>query len=213
MKKYCVIGVGRFGFAVATKLAEYGKDVLAVDSNESIINSIKDLVTQAVCMRVADEDALRSIGIEEVDTVIVAIGENFAQSILITALLKQRIKIPRVIVRSVSNIHRDILVLIGADHVILPEQEMGTRLADQLSLHGNSVPVTQQFAVSFVTAKDHFVGATIDELDLEKNYDVILLGKKIGEDIVPLTNTYKIELGDVFAFAGKNQSIEALEAA
>lgn len=213
MKKCCVIGVGRFGFAVATKLAEYGKDVLAVDSNETIINSIKDLVTQAVCMRVADEDALRSIGIEEVDTVIVAIGENFAQSILITALLKQRIKVPRVIVRSVSNIHRDILVLIGADQVILPEQEMGTRLADQLSLHGNNVPITQQFAVSFISTKSHFVGSTIAELGLEQRYDVILLGKKIDEDIVPLAKEYKIEQDDILAFAGKNRSIEALDEA
>src|SRR5258706_11709393 len=103
--KFCVIGLGRFGYQVATVLAENGMEVIAVDSNESIVASIRDLVTQAVCMRVTDEASLRSIGAEEMDTVIVATGENFAQSILITALLKKRLNVPHVIARAINDIH------------------------------------------------------------------------------------------------------------
>jgi trk system potassium uptake protein len=87
--KFCVIGVGRFGYHVATTLADNGMEVLAVDSNETVIASIRDKVTQAVCMRVTDEEALRSIGVDEMDTVIVAMGENFAQSIFSNSSFKE----------------------------------------------------------------------------------------------------------------------------
>lgn len=210
--KCCVIGLGRFGFSVATKLAEHGADVLAVDSNEAIINSIRDLVTQAVCVRVADEEALRHIGIEDVQTVIVGIGENFAQSILITALLKQRLHVPHVIVRSISTIHRDILVLVGADHVILPEQEMGVRLADQIGLmHNNFVRITEQYSVSFIQASDHFAGKTAEELMSTIHSNVLLLGKKIEENIVSIDPSYRFETTDILVFAGTNKQLERIE--
>jgi len=210
--KCCVIGLGRFGFSVATKLAEHGADVLAVDSNEAIINSIRDLVTQAVCVRVSDEEALRHIGIDDVDTVIVGIGENFAQSILITALLKQRLHVPHVIVRSISTIHRDILVLVGADHVVLPEQEMGVRLADQIGLRqSNFVRITEQYSVSFVHVPDHFVGKTVEELNFTHRTGALLLGKKNEEEVVPLDPSYQVEAHDIFVFTGTNKQLERIE--
>ena len=89
--KFCVIGLGRLGYQVAVTLAENGMEVMAVDSNEGIVASIRDKVTQAICMRVTDEASMRSIGVDEMDTVIVAMGENFAQSILITALIKKKL--------------------------------------------------------------------------------------------------------------------------
>ena len=132
--KFCVIGLGRFGYQVATTLAENGMEVMGVDSNELIIASIRDQITQAICIQVSDAVSLRSIGVEEIDTIIVAMGENFAQSILITALLKKRLSIPLVITRAINEIHKEILLLIGADRVVLPEQEIGTKLAYNLSL-------------------------------------------------------------------------------
>ena len=128
--KFGIIGLGRLGYHLATTLAENGMEVLGVDSNESIIASIRDNITQAICMRVTDEVSLQSIGIDQMDTVIVAMGENFAQSILVTALLKKRLAIPRVITRAVSDIHKEILILVGADQVVLPEKEVGIHLAD-----------------------------------------------------------------------------------
>ena len=80
--RFCVIGLGRFGYQVATVLGENGMEVMAIDSDESIVASIKDKVTQAICIRIKDESSLRSIGVEEMDTVIVAMGENFDQSVL-----------------------------------------------------------------------------------------------------------------------------------
>lgn len=131
--KFCVIGLGRLGYQVAIGLAEKGMEVIAIDKDEAIIATIADHVTHAICMHVTDENALRSVGIDEVETVIVTMGENLAESILVTALLKKRLNIPTVIARASNEIHRDILKLVGADQVVLPEREVGLRLADSLS--------------------------------------------------------------------------------
>jgi trk system potassium uptake protein TrkA len=209
--KFCVIGVGRFGYHVAVKLAEHGMEVLAVDSNESIIASIRDKVTQAICMRVKDEESLRNIGVEEMDTVVVAMGENFAQSILVTALLKQKLKVPSVIARAISIVHKDILGLIGADHVVLPEQEMGIRLADKLSLSFSSlIRISENFSISYLQAPDRFIGKTIEAIHFEKNYHIACLGKREQEEVIPLESSYSIEAGDMLVFAGINNNLEKI---
>lgn len=151
--KFGVIGLGRFGHDVAVLLTENGMEVLAVDDNESVINSIRDKVTQAVCVRINDEGTLRTIGMDEMDTVIVAMGENIAQSILITAILKKRLKIKKVITRAVSEIHKEILTLVGADQVILPEKEVGIHLADRLSSPFiDLIRITKEFSISRLAA-------------------------------------------------------------
>ncbi|MFS8507407.1 MAG: NAD-binding protein [Candidatus Babeliales bacterium] len=127
--KACVIGLGRFGYSVATTLSEKGIEVLAIDENESIIASIRDSVTQAICMQVKTQDDLQSVGVEEMDLVIVAMGEKLAQSILLTALLKKKLRINRVITRSINKIHEEILTLIGADETIIPEEDIGVQIS------------------------------------------------------------------------------------
>lgn len=201
--KFCVIGVGRFGYHVATTLADNGMEVLAVDSNEAVIASIRDKVTQAVCMRVTDEEALRSIGIDEMDTVIVAMGENFAQSILVTALLKNRLKIPTVITRSISDIHRDILQLLGADQVILPERQVGRQLADILSLPFKALTrLKGDFCISELEAPQRFIGETLKDLQLQYTYSITCIGKKTEDTIILLEDDYSIQEGDLLICAG-----------
>ncbi len=209
--KFCVIGVGRFGYYVATTLADNGMDVIAVDSNESIIASIRDKVTQAICMRVTDEASLRSIGVEEMDTVIVAMGENFAQSILVTALLKQRLVVPRVITRSISDIHKEILTLIGADQVVLPEREMGIRLADRLSLPFNALArITLNFSISQLPTPRRWIGKTPDELDIQEHYHVTCIGRKVQEEIEPLEHDRLLEENDILLISGTNRDLEKI---
>ncbi len=82
--KFCIIGIGRFGLQLAKSLTKNGMDVLAIDKIEERIDLIKDIVTQAIVMDMVDEESLRAMGIEEMDTVIVAIGRNFEDSILLT---------------------------------------------------------------------------------------------------------------------------------
>lgn len=207
--KFCVIGLGRLGYQVAIGLAKNGMDVMAIDSNESIIASIKDDVTQAICMRVTNEESLHSIGIEEIETVIVATGENFAESILITALLK-KMNVPRVIARAVDCIHRDILTVLGADRIILPEQEVGTRLADTLSLPLiDLVRLTPNFSVSPMPAPQKFIGKTLAELaPIFAKYQVTFIGIKENETILPPDPDTIIQANDKLVFAGENKHLE-----
>ena len=209
--KFCVIGLGRFGYQVATGLAEHGMEVLAIDSNESIIASIRDLVTQAVCMRVNDENSLRSVGVDEMETVIVAMGENFAQSILITALLKKRLEIKRVIARAINDIHKEILQLTGADQVILPEQEIGIRLADTLSTPFHErVRLSKEFSVSVMNTPAAFVGEMVKSLNIHTTYKLYCIGVKHGEEIIPVEDDYIIQKHDKLIFAGTNKALERI---
>ncbi|MFI5332959.1 MAG: potassium channel family protein [Candidatus Babeliales bacterium] len=207
--KFCVIGLGRFGYQVATVLAENGMEVMAIDSNESIVASIRDQVTQAVCMRVTDEGSLRSLGVEEMDTVIVAMGENFAQSILVTALLKKRLKIKRVIARAINDIHKEILQLTGADQVILPEKEIGIRLADNLSSPFTELlRLSKDFSISQITAPEAFIGKTLQQLDVYHMYHVHCIGLKDADRIMPIDPEYIIQQNDKMICAGLNKQLE-----
>jgi trk system potassium uptake protein len=209
--KFCVIGLGRFGRQVATLLAENGMEVLAIDSNESIIASIKDQVTQAICMRVSDDKSLRSIGVDEMDTVIVGMGENFAQSILITALLKKRLGIPRVIARAINDIHKEILKIVGADKVILPEQEIGIKVADNLSSPFTElIRLSKDYSVSQAITPLRFVGKSIADLNLFEQYGVHYIGVKEGDAIVTLDPNYVVQEQDKLLLAGHNKNLEKI---
>lgn len=209
--KFCVIGLGRFGYQVATTLAENGMEVLGIDGDETIIASIRDQITQAICMRATDEASLRSIGVDEMDVVIVAMGENFAQSILVTALLKKRLHIPRVIARAINEIHREILELIGADQTVLPEQEIGRDLAESLSLpFMEHTRLSENFSISQLSAAKQFIGKTILELPFYDKYHVKCIGVKAGDEISIVPLDYVIQEGDKLIFAGNDKALEAI---
>lgn len=201
--KVCVIGVGRFGYHLAVTLADNGVEVLAVDSNEAIVASIRDKVSQAICMRVADEESLRSLGVEDMNVIVVAMGENFAQSILVTALLKHRLNAKNVITRSISEIHREILQLIGADQIILPEREEGRRLADALSLPFKALlRITPDFCVAQAHVPFFMQNKPLKKLDLLDSYGITCIGKKVGEEIEQVDPEDVLAENDVLIVSG-----------
>lgn len=209
--KFGVIGLGRFGRDVATLLAENGMEVMAVDDNEEVIASVRDSVTHAVCIRITDEASLRSIGMDEMETVIVAMGENIAQSILITALLKKKLHIQKVITRAVSEIHKEILTLVGADQVILPEKEVGIHLADRLSSPFiDLVRLTKDFSISQLIAPKKFIGKRVKDLNLFENYQVYCIGLKEGDEIVSINPDHLIMAIDRLVFSGDKESLEKI---
>ncbi len=209
--KFCVIGLGRFGYQVATVLAENGMEVLAIDSNQAIVASIRDKVTHAIALRVTDEASLRSVGIEDIDTVIVAMGESFAQSILITALLKKRLNLPYVIARAMDDVHKEILKLVGADRVILPEKEIGIKVADNLSSpFMDLIRLTKEFSISQIVAPQEFIGKTVTDLNLYKRYKARCIAKKDDEIITSIDPHYIIEEHDKIIVAGANADLEKI---
>ena len=219
MRKFAVIGLGRFGATVAETLAQRGADVIAIDKDRELVEKFKDTVTLAVRMDSTDEEALRSQGVDKVDVAIVSIGE-FESSILTTALLK-KIGVPRIITRAshtVSNIQEKILTLVGTDRIIFPEVEVGKKLAQSLILSNilDYVPVTEKYRAAQVRAPSSFWGKKIGELKIRQKYQVNILeirklspNKEKVERVNYLPQaTDEIEKGDVLMVIGEEEDIE-----
>jgi trk system potassium uptake protein TrkA len=145
------------------------------------------------------------------DTVIVAIGRNFEDSILLTRILKHNLEIECIIVRSVDALQREILEIIGADQVILPEQEAAITLADNLSSPFLEVEhIGPNFSVAAIIAPDKFVGKTIDELNFLDEYIINCVAIKRDEETLLPQKDSIIQDHDILYFAGKNVDIEKL---
>jgi len=209
--KFCVIGIGSLGFPLATKLTEHGMEVLAIDKSEDRINDIRDHVTHAICATIDDEASLRSLGVEEIDTVVVAMGKSIDQSILITALLKTKLKIKRVIARTDNEIHKEIHELIGADQVILREKAMGLRLADTLSSpYIDKFSIGKNFSIGQLKAPQKCIGKTIEEVNFYKKYKVRCVGIKKDDEIVATSPGHIIVENDLLIVGGSDEALEDL---
>lgn len=209
--KFGIIGLGRFGYNLATFLAEAGNEVLAIDRNESHVSGIKDYVTQAICANINDAATLIQIGMEDIQTVIVAVGEDFAQSTLITALLKKELQTPFVIARAMNEIHATVLRLVGADQVILLEKEMAHRIAEKLSMPiGDVVQVTGDFVTAQLKIDKKFVGKTVRQLLQNKSSRLACIAVLKGDEMVLISPDYIIMEDDIFLFAGNKRSLSIL---
>ena len=137
MKQFVIIGIGRFGGAVAETLSELGHEVLAIDTDEEAIQKISDKVTHAVTADATDESVLKSLGVRNFDVAVVAIGSDIQSSILITLMLKE-LGVRYVVAKAQNELHARVLMKIGADKIVFPEREMGYS-----ECMGNLVPTLQ----------------------------------------------------------------------
>jgi trk system potassium uptake protein TrkA len=171
-----VIGLGRFGSAVARTLAEVGHEVLAVDANPRIVQEISETVTHAVQADATDAAALDELGLQQFEAGIVSVGADIGPSILVTVHLK-RLGLPNVIARAHSVLHGEILQKVGADRLVFPEQEMGARLAHSFAVPEvvDYLPVGPEYGISKVKPPAAFAGKAIASLDLRERYNITLL--------------------------------------
>ncbi|HAG10188.1 MAG TPA: potassium uptake system protein, partial [Desulfotomaculum sp.] len=132
MKQFAVIGLGRFGASIARTLTKMGYEVLAVDYDEEMVNNMAEEVTYVAQANVLDERTLKSLGLRNFDTVIVAIGQEIKTSILVTVMLKE-MGVGKIVAKANDELHGRVLQKIGADIVVFPEREMGTRVAHSLA--------------------------------------------------------------------------------
>lgn len=210
--KFCVIGLGRLGYHIATRLAANNAQVLAIDNNPAIVASIKDQVTHAICLNITDEESLRSVGIHEFNTVILTVSENMAQSILISVLLKKKLRVKQVITRAINEIHKDILKLVGADHILIPEKQAGIHLADMLtSPFTDFIRLSNDFAISKLIAPQPFIGKSIYDLHLYSTYRVHCVGIEKQEKVITAIDPYYLICeNDKLIFGGCNTDLAKL---
>lgn len=211
VKSYAVLGLGSFGKSVARSFMELGIEVLAVDRNKIIVNEIASEVTYAVQMDVTNEDALRSIGIEKMDGVIVAIGENLEASVMATLLVKE-LGVPYVVAKAETDMQKKILEKIGADKVVFPEKEMGIRLAKNIA--GNFLDVfdlSSKDSMVELKVKEEWVGKSIRELDFRNRYHLnIVAFRREGKlDSFPDPDDV-LQQDDIIITVGKNEDLSRI---
>jgi trk system potassium uptake protein len=178
MAKYAVIGLGRFGWTVATTLAENGVDVIAIEKNAKLVDEIKDRVALAACLDSTDENALRGLSIHEVDAVVLAIGSSIQESILTCAILK-KIGVSMIYAKVENHLHARILEFMGVNNIFFPEELIGEQLAKTLISKNilEYINLTSGHIMIELIAPPDFVGKTLQELALpsERGINVIAI--------------------------------------
>ena len=214
MKSYVVIGLGRFGAELATRLYACGEEVMAIDTNEQLIDKIADRVTRAVAADARDVDVLRKLGVENFDRAIVAVGSDLGASALITMNLKS-LGVPFVLCKAHDDTYKDILEKLGADRVIIPEREVADKLALGLTHAGvmEYIELSQEFGIVEMEPIPAWVGKTIRELELRNTYGVNVIAVRSQEDTIkiPPDIDTPIPADVVMVMLGKYEMFENLK--
>lgn len=178
-KTYAVFGLGRYGYSVVNELVNSGADVIAVDINPSVVNEMADKIPVCKCADITDPAVIRQLGISNVDVVVISIASNLEASVMATALCKEA-GVKTVIAKCANEMHRKILMKIGADRVVFPESESGVRLAKNLLSSGfiDIIELSHNVSMIELEMRPQWVGKHLMELDLRKKYSINVVAIK-----------------------------------
>jgi trk system potassium uptake protein TrkA len=227
-KQYAVIGLGTFGYSVATELAKKGMQVLAVDNDAGIVNDISPSVTQALVVDATDEKAVKDAGLSDCDAVIIAIGGNIETSILATLIIKE-LGVKSIAVKCSSRWHLRVAAKLGADTVIYPEFEMAKKFVDGIVTPNilEQIALSKDYNLVEILAPQELVGKTIKDSGIRRDYGVNIIAVRrqipfiddegqtdIKEEVnmVPSPD-YEIMKNDVLVAIGPEKSFEKFKKA
>lgn len=178
MYQALVIGVGSFGYALATELARKNAEVIVVENNPDRAQEVRDIVRQVIVADATDKDVLVQFA-KDVDVAIVCMGEKIDSSVLVTHSLKE-IGVKKIIAKSTSIDHGKILKIVGAHEVVFPEKDEATRLAASLVSPDllDLVKVAEDFDISEIAVPEEFINKSIRELDLRNKFGLVVLAVK-----------------------------------
>lgn len=213
-KQVAIIGLGRFGVGLANTLLGMGYDVLALDVDEERVQAVASQISRAIHADATDEAVLRGLGIDKFDVAIVSMGSDIEHSVLTTILLR-KLGVPLIVARADNELHGTILDKIGADKVIYPEREMGTRVAHGLTLTSvlDYMSIAPSYGVAKIDPPNSFVGRTLSELGLgpEGKWEVaVLLLQREREIVVSPDRMEVIKPDDVLIVSGNDSRLEQL---
>jgi trk system potassium uptake protein TrkA len=218
-KQFGVIGLGRFGSAMATTLVELGHDVIGIDGDEGRVQALADTLTQVVQIDATDERALRASGIKEVDTAVVSIGEHLESSLLVVMQLRE-MGVASIVAKAVTPIHGRILQKLGVSRVIFPEREMAIRVAHSLVVPNamDYIELSREFSIVEVPAPEAFIGRTLKQLELRPRLGLTLIAikrrapesGKVMTHISPSADE-AIRQGDSLALLGRKDRLSQLD--
>ncbi len=183
-KQFVVIGLGRFGTSVAKTLYALGNDVLAIDMDEDLVQEVSDSVTHAIQMDATDEAALRTLGIRNFDVAVVTIGSNIQASVMVALLVKE-LGVKYIIAKGQSDLHAKVLYKIGVDRVILPEKDMGVRVAHNLVSSSilDYIELSPDYSIMEIETPKEWHNKTLREIGMRTNYGINVMAIKNENEI------------------------------
>lgn len=203
-KDFVVIGLGRFGGSVCRELVRLGADVMAIDSSSDRVEEFSKIATHAVIADSTDEETLKSLGIQNFEHVIVAIGDDIQASILTTLIIKE-LGVPQVTVKAQNDYHAKVLQKIGADLIVHPERDMGIRIANNIMSSNvlDYLELSDEHSIMEIKSNHRIAGYSIKDLDIRANYGINIIGIKRGEQIIISPSAdEKILLDDILLVIG-----------
>ena len=213
MKSYVVIGMGRFGTEVARRLCEQGCEVMAVDMSSELVQQISPYVTHAVVADARDKEVLRALGVRDFDCAVVAIGGSLGDSVLATLNVKE-LGVPRVVCKAHDDVHRQVLLKLGADQVVIPEHEQAARLAKSLSSYNvlDYIELSGEYGIIEVPAPKSWVGKSLKELNVRAKLGVNILAVK-QDDIINVSPSadYPVRAADILVVLGDTDALEKVQ--
>jgi len=215
MKKFAVIGLGKFGLHVAKALFEAGNEVVAIDQDKNKIQEIDPYCTEAIVMDATDKERLNALGLENMDSVIISAGAKISNSILICLHL-QEMGIKKILAKAVDDDHAKILKKVGATEIIRPEMAMAVRVARSLSTPNilDFIPLAEDYNLLQVDPPRAFIGKTLKELNLRAKYNVYVIAVKelVPENFVLVPPAgFLIKDSDVLMILGKEQDLSKIK--
>lgn len=208
---YGIIGLGRFGYALATELAAAGADLIVMDRDEEKIRELREYTENAYVVRNLEKNTLLETGIQNCDVAVLCIGEHIDTSILTTLNLVS-LGIPKVIAKATSMQHGEILEKLGAE-VVYPERDMALRLAHRLEASAvlDYIQLSEKLNISKQKVSDALVGKTVQETKLRGRFGVNIIaienGKTIHETVTP---DYVFQKGDILFVSGSKDGLNRL---
>jgi len=190
--RYIVIGLGRFGSKLASNLTDMGHEVIGIDHHDERLDELKDSVTTVMKMDSTNINAIKSLPLNDIDAVIVGIGEDIGASILTLAILKT-LKVKRIIGRAINQIHHDILKQIGIDEIVLPLEEAARHVSSMLQLK-NTLKLTEinnVYSIAEVNIPSKYIGHCLDAINIQGRFDLRVIAVKIPPEDNILTSIFR----------------------
>jgi trk system potassium uptake protein TrkA len=218
-RTFAVIGLGRFGSAMATTLTELGQEVIGVDGDEERVRAMADVVHQAVQLDATDERALRAAGIPDVDVAIVSIGENIEASVLVVMQVRE-LGVETILAKAVTPLHGRILKKLGVSRLIFPEREMAVRLAHSLVVPNliDYIELSKDFSIVEMPAPADWVDKSLKDLQLRGRFGLTLIairrpGPTADGEITTVAPPAEelIRANDILALVGSNDRLSQLD--
>lgn len=222
--KYIILGLGNFGASLSEKLTAQGNEVIGIDNRMERVEAYKEKISHTICMDATDEFTVTGLPLKDADIVIVAIGEDQGANVMATALFKN-LKVKRLISRAINPLHEKVLLALGVDEIVHPEQETAERWAKKLCIRNvvDSFELSEDFSIVEATVPVEYVGKTIGELDLRVDYNILILtiistmeekslvGNRVKKEHVQgvVSPNYKLKEGEIMVLFGSNKDLNS----